>query len=151
MSYEEEIQKRRALEKNRRDDKGSRGSKGSVAGIKSAGASLTAFTEIDPLKDAVLIWIVILSIIADILSAAPFVGGAISLVFTVLLFILLKIGGYLKISPFKKIVINGGGYGGEIILGFLGLGIVPFFTMTAIANYWMILKERKEEKKESID
>jgi hypothetical protein len=109
-------------------------------------AHLTAFTEIDASKDAGFFLIIMISILADIFSLVPILGSVMAVLFAILIWMMYLLGGYLKKKAPEKMMVLGGS---ALLELFPFLNFLPFFTASAIINYWMTLAERKVKQQEA--
>ncbi len=108
-------------------------------------AAASAFTEVS-LSDYQF-WVVIFSILADVFTLFPIIGNLMAVIFAILFWIIYFFNGHFKQDRWAakmgiKIIAD--------LLEIFGLGInfLPFFTASALMNYWITLTERKMEKEE---
>ena len=109
---------------------------------KDAVFAAAAFTAIDFQKDGFHFAVIIFSLIADGITIIPIVGSFLAIPISILIWILYAIGGHLKHRVGRKAVITGVSQACELF-GFMGLSFLPFYTISALINYWLALIERK--------
>ena len=100
-----------------------------------------AFSAVDPGKDAGHFLVIALSILADLLTLIPFIGSIFAFFFTAVFVALYWIIGNYKNSPEAKIITQVLCYMLEVLP--VGIGVLPFFTTSAVVNYWIALARRK--------
>jgi hypothetical protein len=151
MSYEEEQKISEELESQRNFEKISRknlyqdSEKNLFSETKKVKSMVSAFTVIDFSRDAPWLIVIFFSVFADLLTLIPFAGNLFAFIFSFFFFFYYLISGHYKNRATVKIGITGL----ATMLETLGVGInvLPFFTVSAVINYWLVLVERKEKQK----
>lgn len=111
---------------------------------KTAAAATTAFTEIS--SDDWYHWVVImLSILADLFTLIPILGTFLAIVFGILIWLLYAMNGHYK----KRVGAKAATLGITVILELIPfLDALPFFTLSAIINYWLSLADKKVKRQD---
>lgn len=104
----------------------------------------TACSAIDFGKDAPWLIVILFSIIADLFTLIPLFGSAFALVFSVFFWVYYAISGHYKNRAVTKAAITGLATVLEVVG--VGINMLPFFTASALINYWLILAERKNKQ-----
>lgn len=131
-----------------------RGKKGEKTGgaknakdlAKAGRAALTAFSEISFSKDASYFLVITISILADLFSLVPILGSVIAVLFAILIWMIYMISGHFRVKAAQQTI--------SLVVAalfeiFPGLNILPFFTASAIINYWIALAAKKAKKIET--
>ncbi len=114
---------------------------------QTAAAMGSAFTAINPIKDAIHYAVIGIAVLADIFTIVPLLGSAIAIIFMLATWILYGMHGHFKRSPEKKILVMLMCYGVELIFS-----TAPTFIISALANYWLALADRKvKENNQSVE
>jgi|GEM_PF-5875552 len=113
--------------------------------LKMSVSAATAFTEMS-FSDYQL-WVLLFSILADIFTLFPVVGNLMAILFAVFIWVIYFLNGHFKKDRWAAKM--GVKVTADIfeILGF-GINFLPFFTSSALINYWITLTERKAKKEE---
>ena len=114
--------------------------------IKSAKQLPLAFTAIDFSKDGMQFVVIMVSIIADLFTLIPAVGGFFAFVFSIVIWVLYAVSGHLKKRVGRKVVVTSVAHATEI-LGFV-INKLPFFTIAALINYWFTLADRRAQQED---
>ncbi len=114
--------------------------------MKASISAATAFTEMS-FSDYQL-WVLLFSILADIFTLFPIVGNLIAILFAVLIWVIYFLNGHFRKDRWAAKM--GVKVTADLfeILGF-GINFLPFFTSSALINYWITLTERKMKKEEA--
>lgn len=109
-------------------------------------AAITAFTEIDVSRDVSYFFVITISVLADIFSIVPILGSITAVLFAILIWLVYLISGHFKLKAAQQTT--------SLVIAVLfelipGLNFLPFFTASAIINYWIALAARKAEKQKN--
>jgi len=115
-----------------------------INAVKQSKSLATAYSAVDFSKDAPYLIIIVFSILADLFTLIPLFGNIFALIFSVFFWVYYLISGHYKNRATVKIAITGLATFLEIF-GF-ALNMLPFFTTSALINYWLILGERKSKQ-----
>ena len=114
--------------------------------IKSAKQLPLAFTAIDLSKDGMQFVVIMVSIIADLFTLIPAVGGFFAFVFSIVIWVLYAVSGHLNKRVGRKVIVTSVSQFAEIF-GFV-INALPFFTISALVNYWFALADRKAQQED---
>lgn len=117
---------------------------------KTGKVALTAFSEISVSRDVGYFLVITISVLADLFSLVPVLGSVMAVLFAILIWMIYLINGHFKIKAAQQTI--------SLVVAALfeimpGLNLLPFFTASAVINYWIALAARKtkaaEEQKDA--
>jgi hypothetical protein len=94
-------------------------------------------------EDGIYIMIFIVSVLADLISLMPIVGGAMAVFLIPVIWILYLVAGHFKKRWSIKASTNLVTQVAETVG--VGINALPFYTVNAVVNYLMILNERRQK------
>ena len=123
-----------------------RGAPNSVKGMYSAGKqvknAISAFHEVDLSRDIFYLLVIVFSFLADLLTLIPVVGNIFAIMFSAIIWVFYLFSGNLGRRRIAIVIVA---QLIEILLP--GVSALPFFTISALVVYWLVLIDRKGKER----
>jgi hypothetical protein len=103
--------------------------------------AVTAFQGIDLSRDVFYFLVIVFSFLADLLTLIPVVGNIFAIMFSAIIWVFYLFSGNLGRRRIAVIIVA---QLIEILLP--GFNALPFFTISALVVYWLVLIDRKKQQ-----
>lgn len=120
--------------------KGLKDAKGMYNAGKQVKNAINAYHEVDLSKDFFYFLVIAFSFLADLLTLIPIVGNIFAIIFSVIIWVFYLFSGNLGRKRIAVVIVA---QLFEILLP--GFNALPFFTISALVVYWLVLIDRKNK------